>query len=386
MTQKKNFQSVILVATGLIAGFILGLFVNFPQTGNENVAGTIGEVDRYRNVKVTKNDIRLRNELVDNVDKRRNYLSYLQYFYYNAMRTSHDIDKVLGLLSENPEFEKEHPSSVTTLKAYQDYLKEGRADILNGMRMLSDLNKDKKVAVIDQLNKANDAISRIKSNKNILSGFTEDLKAFIRANPQNNTDKLKNAHDILATNLFQNALFTKDRPMLAYLKEDGLLNDKAGLKALCDAEQFQSFMQDKMKMDAEKIGLLVILNDQEKLASSDLSDAEKLGLFDAEKLGNIAVWDTQKLGAFTSYDTERLNMIGSAEAFRAFIFDAEKLGLKGSNEFLSGGGPGGFLDAEKLGAKFLDAERLGVFDSEKLGMFFDSEKLGFADSEKLEYW
>jgi hypothetical protein len=281
---------------------------------------------------------------------------------------------------------------------------------MEAMRMVASINKDEDVPVISYLNNANNFVARMKVKQKALIDFNEEVKEYIENNPGQETEGLKDAHDIISANLFQSAIMTDDRPVKSYLKKDGFLNNSEGLKALFDAEGFQSFMQDQLVMDAEKLGTVMIILDKENIADQCILDMGTLGLFDAKMLGDEALADDNKMQMF--YDGEKLGAgvsVLDMENLQAFLsFDSENLNfimpfgneanIVGSNEALRWG----LLDAEKLGFFSKEALSFGVgqFDAEQIGLLvilnnreelgniaFDAASLGlFADSELLNAW
>lgn len=68
--------TIFTAILALIAGIFIGLFLANFTSDDEHLGGTIGKVDRYRNVKVTEDDVLLRNELVDDTAKNNHNISY----------------------------------------------------------------------------------------------------------------------------------------------------------------------------------------------------------------------------------------------------------------------------------------------------------------------
>ena len=313
MKKNTKLQTGVLVALAIIIGFLAGLFIEYPKTDNKDITGTIGKADRYRNVKITEEDLDLRNELVEDTAKQTTYVKYLNYYYYLAMRTTSDVERVLNMTGSVDEFADVSRGDVDRLTKHESYLATARADILNALNMVTSLDKSKEVPIINYLNKAQNAISRIRHGESTLTKYMETINELISANPETNYPKLEEAHDILTITLLQSAAVNQSKPMLTYLKDKDLYSNKSELNALLDVEQFGVFMSDQMSRDMQKLDIKM--------------SAEQLGVFDAEQIGMF--FDVEQLG----------------------VFDAENLGL---------------FDAEKLGALF-DAENLGLFDAEKLG-------------------
>ena len=428
MKSNKRLQTILLTVLALVIGFFAGTLINFPRISEKDVSGTIGQVDNYRNVQVTENDLKLRNSLIDDTAKQQAYRFYLQYYYYQAIRTLDDIKQALNHVEKAEKFSKSNENTVNELKRYKNFLNQRRVDVMEAMRMIASLDKDEDVPVISYLNNANNFISRMKVKQNSLIDFNEDVRNYVENHNGEEVEDLKDAHDIISSNLFQSAVMTDDRPIKAYLRKDSFLNSSEGLKALLNTEGFHSFMKDQLVMDAEKLGVKLVIGNKERLVGScildmgtiGVFDAEKLGFFDAEKIGDKALtdeqtlksigsFDSEKLGsvslldsekvgsvslldvnnlnAFLSFDSEKLsfimplgnkaNIIGSNEALRASLMDAEKVGFK-SKEVLGFGA--GQFDAERIGLLVIlnNGEQLGaLFDAAKLGLYADSEQLGY---------
>jgi hypothetical protein len=106
-------------------------------------------------------------------------------------------------------------------------------------------------------------------------------------------------------------------------------------------------------------------NIQKDMEQLNFLDTEKLGtVWDAEQLGT-RILDTEKLGSITFFDAEKLGSFRDTEQLGGItFFDTEKLGRTI------------LWDTEELGFSRLDSENLGAWDSEKLGACLDSELLG----------
>ena len=343
MKKSKSFQTGFLVFVALVVGFIVGVFVEFPPSDKKDVVGAVGKVDRYRNVQVTEDDILLRNELVEDSLKKSQLESYLNYYYYQSMRTSSDVKRVLKLIGGLEEFKNENLSLVEDLERYRKYLEIARTDLLSAFTMIKSLDDNESVPVITYVNRAQNAIARIRSNEDLLLDFMFALKNFMMTNPGVAEAELEDAYDVLNLNLLQSSIVTQNKPMLTFLVEKDLLNDKKGLKDLLSDAFFDEFVQVQVVLDMEKVG-------------------DVFG--DKEKIGGFVLTGGPALAGTIKLDMETLNMYYDAEMMGA-VLDAEKLG-----------GDEIFLDKENLGTIIFDAEELGVIaDVDKLGVF-DAEKLG----------
>jgi Tfp pilus assembly protein PilP len=260
-------QAALLAALALVIGLFLGIsIVNYSPQGADSqtdyyemgkyLGGSIGKVDRYRNVQVSEDDILLRNELLDDTAKRTQYEKYLLFYYYKSLKTSFDVDEVLKKTKETEEFAKTYYPYMNALESFKTYLVPAREDILFALNMVASLDENAKVPVIGYLNQAQNAIARINSNESILMNLMNAIISFKDANPEGKYWALDDAHDIISMNLMQSAILTQNKPMLSYLDKKKLLNDKEGVKELVADAQLKSLFQDQFAADAQKLGLI----------------------------------------------------------------------------------------------------------------------------------
>ncbi|MBU2555730.1 MAG: hypothetical protein KKF98_14850, partial [Bacteroidetes bacterium] len=88
MKTKNALKPILFAVLGLVAGILIGMSFNgFPPHDSE-LAGSIGKVDSKRNVRITENDILLRNELVKDTASLLQYQQYLSYLYYKSLKSS----------------------------------------------------------------------------------------------------------------------------------------------------------------------------------------------------------------------------------------------------------------------------------------------------------
>jgi hypothetical protein len=228
---KSNFSNVIIVGIlALIAGFFIGYSLkNFPPM-DEDLAGSIGKVERYKNVQVTEQDIQLRNELLADTAKRSVYENYLMVYYYQTVKTSADVQTVLEKSASVSGFESENTAIVADLDKYGEYLNTARVDILNGINAVFAVDQEAKAPIISQLNDAQNAIARTKNQHGLIIRYMDALAEFIERNDDRDMSALDDAYDILTINLLQSALISNDKPMLSFLDKKNLKNEEEGAK------------------------------------------------------------------------------------------------------------------------------------------------------------
>lgn len=317
-------QIVIVAVVALIAGLLIGIAVRNITPSKEELAGSIGKVDRYRNVKVTDDDILLRNELVDDTVKCNQYEKYLTYYYYKSIRTSTDIEMVLQKTKTVENFYKSTEQYAKTLSNHKIYLENTRPDILIALNTIKSLNKDENVPVIGYLNMSQDAISRIRLQGDILMNYLNAINSFLAELPAGSNEELEDASDILTLNIMEQAIITQDKPTLKYYENQKLKNDKDGIKEFRNEEQFKSIISDQINNDVEKIGSGSV----EKLGFIVL-DVEKINaVLNVENLGNAvlnndfilqAIANVEQLGVIINAETlGGIDVIASTEVLRSY--------------------------------------------------------------------
>lgn len=278
-------QTGLIAFVALVVGFLIGFSIKTDRPSTDDLAGSIGKVDRFRNVQITEGDILLRNELVSDTTKRKQYEKYLLYYYYQSLKTSSDVQQVLNKAPLVKEFNDVYYPYAAAINNFNNYLESARADILNALNLVLSLDKNENAPIIHALNLAQNAISRIKNHDAVLLNYLNAMETFIESHPDQSYPELVDAHDILTLNMMQSAILTQNKPLLTYFEKKKLLNQKEGINELVAEAQFKSFFEDRFALDAEIIGV----TDIEQLKFS-ISVAVQLGtiyLTDMSELNNL---------------------------------------------------------------------------------------------------
>jgi hypothetical protein len=91
MKTKKGILTALVVVISLAAGFLMGVLVDFPKTENTQLSGTIGRVQNYKNVKITEEDIELKNQLTSDILILKAISNYFNYYYVSAVSQGEKI-------------------------------------------------------------------------------------------------------------------------------------------------------------------------------------------------------------------------------------------------------------------------------------------------------
>jgi len=319
-------QTLLLAALTLIIGFFVGMLLDFPKTDTDELAGTIGKASKYHNVKVTEEDIQLRNDLLEDTALRSQYERYLTYYYYQAMKTSSDLETVLKNTADIEAFKDYLP----VLNNISDYLKNARVDLYGALRAIKIMDSVQDLPLHVFLNDANNAIARMSNQTNALMYYLDAIGSFLEKNPNLATAELRDAHDILAINLVTSAAIANDKPTLRYLDKKKMTNDKERVKELIADVPFNSEVSLRLVyLDAQRLGLTYtdkqnlgtgftdqaalrntlgidfeIIVDQIVAGSSFLFDSSRIG--NVESLRVIYLVDQSPLQGIIYFDSQRL--------------------------------------------------------------------------------
>jgi hypothetical protein len=316
-------QAGIIAVLTLTIGVLMGLFIDLPKTKNDELTGSIGKVDRFRNVQITEDDIMLRNELVEDTAKRTQYEKYLLFNYYQALKTSSDVERVLAIATEEIDFEKVYYPYSNALTNFKTYLESARVDILSALNLILTIDQNQDVPVVDYLNKAQNAIARIRNHDAVLMNYMNAMATYIESNPESYLNDLNDAHDILALNVMHSAVLTQNKPVLSYLEKKKLLNDKEGMKEVVAEAQLKSYLNDHFIMDVESLNALrsgftnaeslqgIVFTNMENLQSAVLNNIEALNsVLNSSVLNSISELGSQQFLQVMNRNSENLQGIG----------------------------------------------------------------------------
>jgi hypothetical protein len=355
MKRKSKLFNATLIVLSLVIGFVIGISLDFPKTNTDNLKGTIGKVNKHRDVNITDADIQLRSELVSNEEKREGYLNYYSFHYSIVAWLSSLVDSAIVVSEENEEFAQANAAVIRSLKNYKQNIENPRAELLLAVLTLQNIDEVEEAAIGTILNNANMAIARTTYNENAIAGFTSAAQEFILNNNEKNIDALINVHDKLSMVQFTKAVITKDKPMIKYYDKHEIFSDADNLSAFMGSEQ--------------DLGLLVIL-DSERLQAGFPSQSQLEGSESLERSFNFS---NEMIQGVSLLDATKLE---SAKALMGVsLLNIEKLGLF-SNSGL-GSQINGSLNSDEL-LKAWDSEQLkGLWGTEQLQSFSDNERLGF---------
>lgn len=310
MKTSKSVVALIGVLIGFVAGLIIGLFLTNPGMSLMEAAGTIGKVDKYRNVRITEEDIELRNELLATESVKESYKNYLLFEYFSNVKMVDDVQFSLQSIDKVPAFRSSCAQTISQMDEYATFLDNARLKILEAVGVIEGLNPGDKIAIRQVLGKAGNALAQTTYRNTVLFDYIDAVELFISENNEADYPDLIKSHDLLFNNLLASCLINDNRPMLKHLAEKDLLSTGEDLsmnrEALLviipsDMEKLSFIIPDTEKLgiclDSEKLSVCLAVEqlpfswDMEQLAAAQ--DSERLGVFDREQLGTI--WDNEKL-------------------------------------------------------------------------------------------
>ncbi|MBS4061236.1 MAG: hypothetical protein KG029_12635 [Bacteroidetes bacterium] len=314
-------QAGIIAALTLTIGVLMGLFLDFPKTKNDELTGSIGKVDRFRNVQITEDDILLRNELVEDTAKRTQYEKYLLFNYYQALKTSSDVERVLAIATEEIDFEKVYYPYSNALTNFKTYLESARVDILSALNLILTIDENQEVPVVTYLNQAQNAIARIRNHDQVLLNYMNAMATYIESNPESYLNDLKDAHDILALNVMHSAVLTQNKPVLTYLEKKKLMNEKEGMTEMVAEAQMKAYMQDHFIMDVESLKATLLL-----LTYTSIETLKLIPVGNAENLQSAVLNNIEAINsALNSFTLSSISELGSQQLLQDLVSSMENL-------------------------------------------------------------
>lgn len=320
MKTKSNIFVASAILLALVAGFLIGISVNYPKIDSDELSGTVGKVNNYRNAKASEEDIRLRDQIVTDTLMASNIMKYMQLQYVKAVQLSAVLNQAAAEIEKEKNFKAKNPELLSSVEKFRTFLETSKPNFLLTVVACSNAKGINPVLLRHSVTRAKETIAQMNYGNNAVLNLISGLEQYITK--EKSADKqIKLAHDLLVRNQVGNALVFQDKVLMKYF-------DKKLM--------FGSVMPAAGGINIEES----ITKDMESLKGIEIEDSERLG---------AGFTDQEKLG-FDSF--EKLNII---------YLDASSLGM---------------MDIEHLG--IYDVEKLGLiaFDSETLGLVNDMESLG----------
>lgn len=314
----------LIVAAGFlisfIAGVLIGLILTNPGRNVIEVVGTIGKVDKYRNVKVTEQDIELRNNLLEDESLKEAYKNYLLYEYTANVKMGDDIQFAIEAADKIEEFRAANVQSLDRLEDYAYFLDNARLQILEAIATLHELDNKSQIAIRTVMNNAGNSLAQTTYRSSVLFDFITAVERFFDSAHREENPELARAHDLLLVNLIIAGIVNEDTPALNYMSGRQLYTKDENLALKAEV------LQTCILVDAEK--LHAGFTDQESLLNFVLrSEQMHLGVFyDSESLEAVLLYDKEQLGT-RLMESEQLGRLLESEQLGSSVIPEELYGL-----------------------------------------------------------
>lgn len=361
-TKNRSLVIVILVIVSLAAGFLTGTLVDIPKTDNTQLVGTIGRVQNYKNVKITQEDIELKNELLVDSLLLRAISVYFNYYYVSAVSQGEKIQYALKELENQEPYREYAGVLLEDFARYGTFLGNARTDLLLAIAIVKNPGEVHPVMIRNTIVQANNVISQISYRKQSVLDLIDNLSSYLSQQGKETNATLASVHTVLTMDQIAAAMAMNDKMVLQYFEKKKLFTDEiqgsfsSDLQGIivADMGRLDLIVRDKTFLGMSEIERVPIIEDAALIGSRFLLNAPALQNFlqSMNDLGYIhkntqTLDNMQGLGLF----------IRNAEGVLGIVMDKDILSLKES-----------YGNAEKLG--FLNMNQLGSFlnNAAELGM------------------
>jgi hypothetical protein len=320
MKTNQKVAVTIIVLVGFVVGMLIGVSLTNPGMSVFEAAGSIGKVDKYRNVKITEEDIELRNILLTDESLREAYKDYLIFEYTAQAKMAEDIQYSLDAAREISSFNAISAESMMKLEDFTTLLQNSRGQLLEAIAVLSGLPDMNRIAIQSVLMDASNAMAHISSRNNVLFDFINDVELFLDEGIRGEFSRLERAHDLLFANLLSSSIINDNRIAVRHL-----LYDKELLSRNENLAMDQEALSARLALDFERPSRIMMDIDQEQFG---IMEAEQLGVFWAVRSARneYMTFDAESLESMFSmkeiraFDSEQLNDFFRNEHYRTFDF------------------------------------------------------------------
>ena len=226
MRTPKYLSLITGIVIAFAAGMLAGLTLTNPGLSLMEAVGSIGRVDKYRNIKITEKDIELRNELVSDASMREAYTQYLAFEYAANISLGENLREAIDIARETQGFSAANSALVDRMENYAEFLDHARLRILEAIGTLGDLEQHNRVAVRAVLNDAGNALAQTVFRSSVVYDFLDETGRFLDAQAPDSAPLLAAIHDRLFANMLTNCIINDNRPMLKHLAGKELRTDQ----------------------------------------------------------------------------------------------------------------------------------------------------------------
>ena len=309
----------LLFVFGIIFALILGLFVGRSvKLGNINqteISGTIAKVNNYRKAQLAATETNISSQLLSDTDMLKNMQNYLRFYYATSAKMAVDIRFSIDEANADQGFKNKYINEISDLVTYEKSFAPARSDLLIALRASLNPGKADPLLLGEFINQANNVIARMNFRNRVILDFIDILDSYIKENKTIDLPGLTRAHDLLMYNELYTGLKTRDKLVLKSFHKKGFLSDVKNQKLVGPQG-----LTDLIKKDLEKLALM----DAEIPA---LKNSENLGFDNVEKIVLSVAGDSKMPGIiYGLMDSDKLGAFDSEKLGGCFECDSEKLG------------------------------------------------------------
>ncbi len=369
MKKKNGSLFILIIVVSLVVGFLTGTLVDFPKTDNIQLSGTIGRIQNYKNVKVTEEDIELKNDLVSDTVMLNALSAWFNYYYVSAVSQGDKIRYALDQIEPIEPYKEYAGVVLSDVAGYRTFLENSRTDLLLAVAMVKDPGEIHPVLLRNTIVQGNNVISRMSHRKQSVLDLIDNMGSYLEAQGTDPDGTLAGVHTVLTMDQLANAMALNDKMVIQYFQKKKLFTD----------EIQGSFGLNLKEIVVEDLSRLNAINDQSALNLLVILDKDNIGssqiVSDAALIGRQFLLNETALQYYCSSMGE-LGYINSSSTLE----NMQDLSLGGIMFIMDAAGElGGFYDTNKLGMvsdhQSLEGSRILITDVEKLG-FLNVNHLG----------
>ena len=371
MKKKNGSLFILIIVISLVVGFLTGTLVDFPKTDNIQLSGTIGRIQNYKNVKVTEEDIELKNDLVSDTVMLNALSAWFNYYYVSAVSQGDKIRYALDQIEPLEPYKEYAGVVLSDVAGYRTFLENARTNLLLAVAMVKDPGEIHPVLLRNTIVQANNVISRMSHRKQSVLDLIDNMGSYLEAQGTDPDGTLAGVHTVLTMDQLANAMALNDKMVIQYFQKKKLFTDE--IQGSFGVDLKQIVVEDLSRLnvfyaDQTALNLLVILGDQSVGANMPI-------IRDVSLIGSQFLLNETALQYFCSSMGE-LGYVNSSNTLQ----NMQDLSLGGIMFIMDAAGElGGFYDKNKLGMvsdnQSLEGSRILITDVEKLG-FFNVNQLG----------
>jgi len=226
MKKKNSSLFILLIIISLAAGFLAGTLIDFPKTENVQLAGTIGRVQNYKNVKVTEEDIELKNDLVADTVMLNALSAWFNYYYVSAVSQGDKIQYVLDQIQPLETYKEYAGVVLSDAASYGTFLENSRTDLLLAMVMINDPAEIHPALLRNTIVQANNVISQMSFRKKTVLDLIDNMEFYLEGKGADPEGVLAEVHTILTMDQLANAMALNDKMVIQYFNKKKLYTDE----------------------------------------------------------------------------------------------------------------------------------------------------------------